>query len=70
MPLALPTPDFEPSGLRLARHLATFLRTQQIEPEPIALVGGEHPGEDEPDRASGHPKLELRQLSMVFGERR
>jgi len=72
MPLALPTPDFEPSGLRLARHLASF-HTQQIEMarEPIALTAGDpHPGEDETDRASSHPKLDPRQLSLVFGERR
>jgi len=70
MSLALPTPDFEPSGLRLARHLATF-HARQIEPEPIALANGDpHPGEDETDRASSHPKLDLCQLSMVFGERR
>ena len=70
MSLAMPTPDFEPSGLHLAQHLATFLRAQQIAPEPVTLSGGEHPGEDETDGASSHPKLALRQLSVVFGERR
>ncbi|MBO9515656.1 MAG: hypothetical protein J7549_16195 [Variovorax sp.] len=65
MPLALPTPDLEPSDTRLVRHLATFRSVQAAasEPEP-------HPGEDEADRTNGHPKLVLRQLSRVFGERR
>ncbi|MBO9647144.1 MAG: hypothetical protein J7605_01430 [Variovorax sp.] len=66
MSLAMPTPDFEPSGLQLARHLATF-RTQHIEPEAVA-VREPHPGEDEVPR--DHPKLDPRQLSLVFGERR
>lgn len=66
MPLALPTPDFEPSEARLAQHLATF-RAQQITAEPAA---DPHPGEDEADRLGSHPKLALRQLSLVFGERR
>jgi hypothetical protein len=70
MSLALPTPDFEPSELLLARHLATF-RTQRIEVEPIVMAAREpHPGDDETDRAHGHPKLDPRQLSLVFGERR
>jgi len=66
----MPTPDFEASELHLARHLATF-RTQQIEPEPLALSGGEpHPGEEDAEHANSHPKLDPRQLSLVFGERR
>ena len=70
MSLALPTPDFQPSELALARHIATF-RTQQVEPDPAAFAAGEpHPGEDETDRSSSHPKLDPRQLSLVFGERR
>ncbi|MEJ8809515.1 hypothetical protein WKW77_00450 [Variovorax ureilyticus] len=67
MSLALPTPDFEPSELSLARHLAAF-RSQQI--EAATTVREPHPGEDETDPASGHPKLDPRQLSLVFGERR
>lgn len=67
MPLALPTPDFEPSGLSLARHLAAF-RTQQI--ETATTTREPHPGEDEADPERGHPKLDPRQLSLVFGERR
>ncbi|MBB3176511.1 hypothetical protein [Variovorax sp. Sphag1AA] len=66
MSLAMPTPDFEPSELQLARHLATF-RTQQIEAVGVA-VREPHPGEDEVPR--DHPKLDPRQFSLVFGERR
>ncbi|SCK56694.1 hypothetical protein VAR608DRAFT_5913 [Variovorax sp. HW608] len=66
MSLAMPTPDFEPSEARLALHLATF-PTQQATPE---AAGEPHPGEDEADRPGDHPKLALRQLSLVFGERR
>lgn len=68
MPLALPTPDFEPSTAHLARHLASF-RSQPVELIPRA-GGDPHPGEDEDDDPVGtHPTLQLRQLSLVFGER-
>jgi hypothetical protein len=66
MSLALPTPDFEPSDARIALHLATF-RTRQLTSEPD---GDPHPGEDEAGRPGDHPKLDLHQLSLVFGERR
>jgi len=62
----MPIPDFEPSEARLARHLATF-RIREITAKPVS---DPHPGDDEADRMRDHPKLDLRQLSLVFGERR